>query len=165
MVRFNSFFILGNLTICECTELTPNSDVLKILYNGYGITHRPRDRWIIDFGVSIPEEQSCLYELPYQYLVTHVKPNRMKLKATSTRLNCAHNWWIHERPRPELRAAIHSLKRFIVTPKVSKYRIFVWLSKNIIPECSLFTIARDDDTTFGILQSRFHEIWSLKFCS
>ena len=26
-------------------------------------------------------------------------------------------------------------------------------------------IARDDDTTFGILHSRFHEAWSLKLCS
>ena len=26
----------------------------------------------------------------------------------------------------------------------------------------LIAIARDDDTTFGILHSRFHEIWSLR---
>ena len=28
--------------------------------------------------------------------------------------------------------------------------------------CQLIVIARDDDTTFGILHSRFHEIWSLR---
>ena len=26
-------------------------------------------------------------------------------------------------------------------------------------------IARDDDTTFGILHSRFHELWSLRLCT
>ena len=29
----------------------------------------------------------------------------------------------------------------------------------------MIVIARDDDTTFGILHSRFHEAWSLKLCS
>ena len=29
----------------------------------------------------------------------------------------------------------------------------------------LIAIARDDDTTFGILHSRFHEVWSLRLCT
>ena len=29
----------------------------------------------------------------------------------------------------------------------------------------LIVIARDDDTTFGILHSRFHELWSLRLCT
>ena len=32
----------------------------------------------------------------------------------------------------------------------------------ICPDHQLIVIARDDDTTFGILHSRFHEIWSLR---
>lgn len=31
-----------------------------------------------------------------------------------------------------------------------------------MPDHQLFIIARDDDTTFGILHSRFHEQWSLR---
>ena len=30
------------------------------------------------------------------------------------------------------------------------------------PDHQLIVIARDDDTTFGILHSRFHELWSLR---
>ena len=30
---------------------------------------------------------------------------------------------------------------------------------------ALIVIARDDDTTFGILHSRFHELWSLRLCT
>ena len=29
----------------------------------------------------------------------------------------------------------------------------------------LIAIARDDDTTFGVLHSRFHEAWSLRLCT
>lgn len=39
------------------------------------------------------------------------------------------------------------------------HRVFRWLPKAVDPEHSLIVIARDDDTTFGILQSRIHVIW------
>ena len=32
----------------------------------------------------------------------------------------------------------------------------------ICPDHQLIVIAREDDATFGILHSRFHEIWSLR---
>ena len=43
-------------------------------------------------------------------------------------------WWIHERPRVEMRAAILELDRIIVTPCVSKHRLFVmWLGTIPLP--------------------------------
>ena len=54
------------------------------------------------------------------------------------------------------------LARYIVTPTVAKHRLFAWLDARICPDHQLIVIARDDDTTFGILHSRFHEIWSLR---
>ena len=56
--------------------------------------------------------------------------------------------------------ALHGLSRFIATPTVSKHRLFVWLNAGICPDH--IVVARDDDTTFGILHSRFHEAWSLR---
>jgi hypothetical protein len=32
----------------------------------------------------------------------------------------------------------------------------------VLPDSRVNVVARDDDTTFGILQSRFHEMWSLR---
>jgi hypothetical protein len=61
-----------------------------------------------------------------------------------------------------MRAAVRKLERFIVTPEVAKHRIFVWLAPGIVPDKNLIAIARPDDTTFGILHSRFHELWSLR---
>ena len=57
--------------------------------------------------------------------------------------------------------ALEGLPRYIATPTVAKHRLFVWLDARICPDHQLIVIARDDDTTFGILHSRFHEVWSL----
>ena len=59
-------------------------------------------------------------------------------------------------------AALDGLSRYIATPTVAKHRLFAWLDARICPDHQLIVIARDDDTTFGILHSRFHEIWSLR---
>lgn len=40
--------------------------------------------------------------------------------------------------------------------------MFVWAEKPIWPSNLVNVIARDDDTSFGILHSRFHELWSLR---
>ena len=45
---------------------------------------------------------------------------------------------------------------------MAKHRLFVRLDARICPDHRLIVIARDDDTTFGILHSRFHEAWSLR---
>ena len=37
-----------------------------------------------------------------------------------------------------------------------------WRDSAIYPENLLVVVTRDDDTTFGILHSRFHEAWSLR---
>jgi type II restriction/modification system DNA methylase subunit YeeA len=57
------------------------------------------------------------------------------------------------------------LERYIITPRVSKYRIFDWLPSGVVPDSAAIAIVRDDDTTFGLLHSRFHEIWSLGLCT
>ena len=46
--------------------------------------------------------------------------------------------------------------------RVARYRLFVWISNVVVPDSAAIAIARDDDTTFGILHSRFHEAWSLR---
>ena len=58
--------------------------------------------------------------------------------------------------------ALDGLSRYIATPTLAKHRLFVWCDARICPDHQLIIIARDDDTTFGILHSRFHEIWSLR---
>jgi len=57
------------------------------------------------------------------------------------------------------------LPRYIATPAVAKHRTFVWMDNVVLPDQALLAIARSDDTTFGILHSRFHELWALGLCT
>jgi len=61
-----------------------------------------------------------------------------------------------------MREAIDSLDRFIVTPAVSKYRLFAWLRESAHPDHALVVFARADDYFFGVLHSKLHEVWSLR---
>ncbi|MGY3584430.1 type II restriction/modification system DNA methylase subunit YeeA [Bradyrhizobium sp. USDA 4341] len=139
----------------------PNADVVKPWANGLDIARRPSDRWIIDFGPDGSEANAALYEAPFAHVFTHVKPMRDKVRRDGHR----RYWWRHGEPRPGMRKALKACSRFIVTPRVAKHRLFRWCDRQIVPDCQLVVIARDDDTTFGILHSRFHEQWSLRLCT
>ncbi len=134
-----------------------NAEVVTPWVNGSDITGRSREMWIIDFGVDRPVTEAALYEAPFEYADTHVRPSRMHSK----RQKYADNWWIHMEPRPGMREAFKSLTRFIATPRVSKHRLFAWIPKDTLPDSATIAIARDDDYTFGVLLSRVHEVWAL----
>jgi hypothetical protein len=97
----------------------PNSDVVRPWVNGLDVTRRPRDMWIVDFGVNMTEDEAALYELPYEYVRQHVKPERMNNNRAAYR----ERWWIHMETRPALRAAIETKAQFIATPTVAKHRL------------------------------------------
>ena len=136
----------------------PNSDVLAPWMNGMAITRRPTDKWIVDFGLTMVKEEAALYEAPFQHAQQHVRPTWEGQRAAERR----NQWWLHHRPRPKMWSALDGLARYIVTPTVAKHRLFAWLDARICPDHQLIVIARDDDTMFGVLHSRFHEVWSLR---
>jgi type II restriction/modification system DNA methylase subunit YeeA len=134
----------------------PNSDVVRPWVNGLDVTRRPRDMWIIDFGLSMSEADAALYEAPFEYAGQHIRPKRQESRST-TRV-----WWLHERPRGDMREALGGLWRFICTPTVAKHRLFVWSDGTALPDHQLIVFARNDDYFFGVLHSRAHEVWSLR---
>ena len=136
----------------------PNSDVLKPRFNGMDLTRRPAGNWIVDFGEKMGEATAALYEAPFAHVVEHVKPVRLNRRRERHR----RYWWRHGETRPGMWRALDGLPRFVATPTVSKHRLFVWLDARVCPDHQLIAIARDDDTIFGILHSRFHETWSLR---
>ncbi|PPD45126.1 MAG: SAM-dependent methyltransferase [Methylocystis sp.] len=170
----------------------PNSDVLRPWVNGLDLTRRPRDMWIVDFGWEMSEEEAALYEEPFAYIVEHVRPEREKNRRASYAKNWWRHveprpamWEAidafsarHGRARPghprqaaaapdgvdarDKRGHDAGKARYIVTPRVAKHRLFIWQPATTCVDCQLIAIARDDDTTFGILHSRFHEAWSLR---
>ena len=138
-----------------------NADVLKPWVNGMDLTRRPAGKWIVDFGWDMSEVEAALYEAPFAHVKEHVWPMRQRNRRKAYRVN----WWRHVEPRQGMWRALHGMARCIATPGVAKHRLFAWLDTRICPDHRLIVISRDDDTTFGVLHSRFHEIWSLKLCS
>jgi len=134
-----------------------NSYVLHPWRNGMDMTRRSRDMWIIDFGWEMSEREASLFEAPFEYVKEHVFSERMKNRRDAYRSR----WWRHVEPRPGLWRALKGKERVIVTPEVSRHRVFTWLSTQIVPDHKLQVIAKDDYTSFGVLLSKWHLAWSL----
>ena len=134
-----------------------NADVLRPWLNGRDFSSRSSARWIIDFS-GLSENEASQFEAPYQYALDVVKPTRQSDRNAKTRSI----WWRFERERMPLRLKLKEIGRFITTTRHSKFRLFAWTNSYVIPDSALIAIARDDDTTFGILHSHFHEAWSLR---
>lgn len=137
---------------------TKNADVVRPWTNGQDITRRPSDSWIIFFPDGMTQRDAAIYEAPFEKVARLVRPFRAK--RPNKELN--EKWWRLWRSRPEYFAHAARVDRVIVTPRVAKHRLFVWRPKAVVPDSATVAIARDDDTTFGILHSKFHELWSLR---
>ena len=137
-----------------------NAEVLRPWANGMDIMRRPFDRWIVDF-YGLDEHRAAMYEQPFEYLSSTVRSSGLRKREMRTQ----EMWWLFQRPRPEMRKALNGLSRYIATPRMGTHRLFAWLPRLTVPDCQLFVIAREDDASFGILHSRFHETWTLRQCS
>ena len=136
-----------------------NADVLKPWINGMDLTRRPTGKWIVDFGLKMSLERcgtlrrtvpmgegTCLWPKRQQREPYRNSSSRLVVPSPSDR-------------RPEDVAGARrpgALHRHGAC--VAKHRLFAWRDARICPDHALIVIARDDDTTFGILHSRFHEI-------
>jgi hypothetical protein len=135
----------------------PNSDILRPWLDGFAVTRRPTNEWILDCGTSMTEAEFKYYADPYERVLAFVKPDRDGNKRDLYRTK----WWLHAETRPGMRSHCLSLPRYLATVCHSKYRLFVWADSILLPDGGVFTFARSDDHFFGVLQSRFHEVWAL----
>ncbi|QDU76078.1 hypothetical protein Pan97_31230 [Bremerella volcania] len=156
---FGSGFIV---TSEQARKLGLNSDPkfekwIREYRNGRDLTQRPRDVMVIDLYPLALEQVKV--ELPevFQWIVNHVKPERDQNRDKAIR----ENWWLHGRPRPELREALRGLTRYIVTPETTKHRLFSFLDHSTSPDNALVVIASEDALTLGLLSSWIHVVWAL----
>jgi hypothetical protein len=135
----------------------PNSDVVRRFVTGADIAAGyGADRWVIDFA-RLSDEEAAGYEEPFEHVYMHVRPGR----DTSGSVNERVNWWQHHRTSAALRRAQEGRSRLLVTPTVSKHRVFTWVPADAVPASSCIAFVRDDEYFFGVLQSRAHAVWSL----
>jgi hypothetical protein len=119
--------------------------------------------WIIDFGAMIASKRCAiaLFEHRIAYMCTDVKPERGLRRMNQSRLQRL--WWLHASRRPAFRRASST------TAALCRYcralRSTGSSSGCPVQTCyrrQVVCIARADDTTFGLLHSRLHELWSLR---
>jgi hypothetical protein len=130
--------------------------------NGRDLASTPRGVMVIDlFGLS---ELEVLKRFPavYQHILDRVKPER-DAKASSSQDSAAYArlWWLHGKPRQNLRLALAGLHRHIVTVETAKHQIFSFVGANILPDNMLIAIAIEDAALLAVLSSRFHVTWAL----
>jgi hypothetical protein len=135
-----------------------NSDVVRPYYNGTDLTNRPRHIWIIDFGIDMSLEAAAMYEMPFEYVREHVYP----IRSNNKRVSYKQYWWRLAEARSGMRRSLSPFKRYLGTSMVSKHHIFCWIPSVVLPANLIIVIAKDDDYTFGILQSTIHEAWARK---
>jgi hypothetical protein len=143
------------LTSTGTVRQPPNSEVVRPVKNSEDLLQRPGNRWIID-NADLTLAQAEVFRKPHAIVVARVKPHRDANRDKWLR----ENWWRPQRMRPEMRASIRPLERFLVTTTTSKHRVFLWLQHPVLPDHQLIVFARSDDYFFGILHSRFHELWA-----
>jgi len=137
-----------------------NSEVVRRFAENDDVTMRDSDCWALDFTNYPEEAEAALFQDPFK-LVQRVKFARLeRLKGAATETSRLDRYWLMQRSRTELREAISDLDRVIAVPETSEHRLFRFLDARYVFSGSLFVIARDDDTTFGCLQSRPHDVWS-----
>ena len=135
----------------------PNSDVFFPCLNASQLMQGGARTWVLDFCLEKNESTAARYESPFAYVERVIKP----LRENHREKGQATYWWLHARPSPRYRVARSQLERVLITPCVSKHRAFAFVSSEILADHATAVFARSDDLFFGILHSRFHEVWAL----
>lgn len=135
---------------------------LRRYRSGRDMTGRSRDAWVIDLHTLELDEVAERFPEIYEHLASTVLEGRLtQLDASRTADARAYadRWWLFGKSRPELRAALTGLSRYIVTAETAKHRTFQFLEADIVPDNTLICIADGDAATLAILSSRPHAVW------
>ncbi len=120
---------------------------------------KPR-RYTIYFGTQSLDEASHYSEL-LEIVRVRVKPQRDQAKRPAHRLR----WWQYGEVRPGLVQATRTLTRVLATPRVSNTFAFVFLPSRTIYNEKIVVFPLEEFHSFGLLQSRTHELWARAFSS
>lgn len=137
-----------------------NKEIIKPLIRGEALLERSDlspDRYIIDFN-DFPEDKAREWPDLISILEMKVKASRSKGGKSETR-----PWWQFARPRPALRAASRGLNRLIMRPKISVHNVFAFIAADVLVSAPHVAITREEGSTFSVIQSRVHEIWTVNF--
>lgn len=109
--------------------------------------NRFRERWQVDFAAHLTAQECELYEAPFAILEKKCGRERTG------------SWWVNPHANPGLRAALARLDRYLVASVAGEQLVWTWIDAGWLPDESLLAVARDDDFSQGVLQSRAFATW------
>jgi hypothetical protein len=112
------------------------------------------DRWIIDFA-DMDLEEAERYAAPFRQVQELVRPERMRNRRESTRVN----WWRYGEKRPAMRNATSALDLYFVVPRVSKWAMPIVFDPSWLPGEKNVIIASEDFYVLGLLTANVHRQW------
>ena len=140
----------------------PNSSVIVPIISADSLNGRVDDEFVFDFTKYRTEPEAALFEAAY----AHLKECYENYGSTVKRKVVVRDkWWLHRRSGAALRSAIGGQPRYLVTPRVAKFRFFAWSKAPTLPDSRLFAFATSTDNDFGVLSSTIHQTWTLATCS
>lgn len=152
-------FVLEPDQVVEATGGVPReSEILRPFFIARDLTQVSRQALVIDFFPRSQAEARAEAPHLFQWVYTHVKPQRDLDRVAERR----RNWWLFTRPVPPLRAAVSNLARQILVPRTSKFFSFQFQRADAIPDTSVVAIASADAFLLGVLSSRVHLVFALR---
>jgi hypothetical protein len=133
------------------------ADLLRHYLNGRDLLQISRNLFVIDTNDLSEEKLMSDFPKTYQHLLEKVKPDRQNNNDPKLQKE----WWLYRRSNTVLRSALAGLERYIATVETSSHRIFLFLSKEVLPDNKLVIVALHDSYFLGILSSSLHISWSL----
>ncbi len=125
---------------------------------GRDLMQKAEERYAIDFfGMTEAEARRKRPDL-YQVVLNKVRP----FVASAGDPGWNARWWEWIRPRPEMRAALAGLSRYIATCRTARHRVFQFLPGDWMPDTKLIVIATSDAFTLGVLSSRPHLVFAAR---
>jgi hypothetical protein len=103
-----------------------------------------------------------------EVLERKVKPERTKLKPNGSfalRDPLPQRWWQYAEKRPALTAALRTVTRALVIPRVAEAGTFAFLPVGMVFSEQLVICILDGYAAIACLQSRVHEVWARFFAS
>ena len=117
------------------------------------------DRYVISFDQMPLSEAS-----KWPHLLSFIKERGAEARGSARKADDAAKigagWWLFERSRPELYAAISLLERCLVNSQVSKHLVFAFQPTGRVFSHALNVFPLASLTAFAVLQSRVHEGWA-----
>ena len=151
-------FIVTEQQVKDWIQADPkNQKVLKLFSMGGNLAQNPYgtpERWVVDFS-DMPIEEVSDYNLPFEHIRIHVKPEREKNREAVLR----EKWWRFKRTNEALRTAIARFSYYFVVPRVSKWTVFITASSTWLPGDLNVVVASEDFYILGILSSQVHRLW------